>query len=65
MRRNISKADAQLLAALLYRDAVYYIEQHQPEYMHWQQTRKLNDTVDNSSRKKEGEINETDWIPQG
>ena len=63
MRWKISKTDAQLLA-LLYQDAAYYIEQHQPEYMHWQQSRTLNDTTDNSKRAKGGEEHETDWIPK-
>ena len=55
MSWRIMQTDAQLLAALLYRDAAYYIEQHQPEYMHWQQSRALNDTNDNSNPEKGGE----------
>lgn len=45
---KMCKTDAQLLVALLYRDIACYIEQHQPEYMHWQQSRTISNTTDNS-----------------
>lgn len=47
MSWKMRKTDVQLLVALLYRDIACYIEQHKPEYMHWQQSR-TSDTTDNS-----------------
>lgn len=61
---RIAKTDAQLLAALLYRDAACYIEQHQSEYMYWQQSRASNDTTDTGKQEKGGTVNEADWIPK-